>query len=56
MYMKNNPFAVMPYRRQPNRRPRMQQPMNNLMNGMVTLSQVAVLGGVTTSILGGLQK
>lgn len=51
---------VTPYRRQPQGRPRQcccrQQPVNRLVDGMVTIGEIAVIGGVTTGILGAFQK
>ena len=56
--MKYNPFVVTPYRKQPRGRKQCcsQQPVNNLVNGMVTLGSIAVIGGTTVGILGALQK
>lgn len=52
--MKANPFAVMPYRKQPVRRYNkccQQQPLNHTIDGMVTLGSIAVIGGTTVGIL-----
>lgn len=51
--MKRNPFAIMPYRRQPvqRARSRSQNPMNTAVEGMVTLGSIAVIGGTTVGIL-----
>lgn len=55
--MKQNPFMITPYRKQPTQRYRgSQQPMNRLVDGMVTLSTVAVIGGTTVGILNAFQK
>lgn len=60
--MRYNPFSMtgtMSYRKQPQRRMRtmqQQQPLNTLVNGMVTLGTVAVIGGTTVGILNAFQK
>lgn len=60
--MKYNPFSIAmtaPYRKQPQRRMRhccQQQPMNTLVNGMVTLGSVAIIGGTTVGVLNAIPK
>ena len=57
--MKPNPFTITPYRRQPNRRYapyQCQRPINRMVDGMVTLGEVAVIGGTTVGILQAFQK
>lgn len=55
MHYRKNPFEIMPYRRQPNRRLQYHysnQPLNTLAQGMVTFGSIAVIGGVTVGLLG----
>lgn len=58
--MRYNPFMMTtPYRRQPNGRPKpccSQRPINRLVDGMVTLGEIAVIGGTTVGILQAFQK
>lgn len=56
MYVRDNPFAVMPYRRQPKRRYQYANPMNQMVNGMVTLGSIAIISGTTLGILNAFQR
>lgn len=49
--MKGNPFAINPYRKQPRRKCCPQNPVQPLVEGMVTLGSVAVIGGTTVAVL-----
>ena len=55
-----NPFAITPYRKQPQRRGcrtcQCQNPMNTAINGVTTVATVAVISGATLGVLGAFQK
>lgn len=55
--MKQNPFAIYPYRKQPRTRYRCNgSPVSSVVDGMVTLGSIAVIGGTTVGIMNAMQK